>query len=92
MYDPERPVTLKTDASDYVLEIQIKYRDNDSKLYPIIFYFYKLIGTELNYFIYDKEFLIIINVFKKFRYYFIKNIYQIKVYINYKNILYFLIT
>ena len=46
-----------------------------NKLHFIAFYFYKLIKTELNYLIYDKEFFIIVNVFKEFKYYFIKNMY-----------------
>ena len=45
------------------------------KLYLIVFYFYKLIKTELNYLIYDKKFFIIVNVFKEFRYYFIRNMH-----------------
>ena len=75
MYDFKRFIKLKTDVSDYAFEIQIKYRDNNGKLYPIAFYFYKLIKAKLNYFIYDKKFLTIINAFKKFKYYFIKNMH-----------------
>ena len=54
-----------------------------------MFYFHKLLKAELNYLIYDKKFLIIVNTFKKFRHYLKENMYQIKVYINYKNISYF---
>ena len=89
MYNLNRPVKLKTDASNYVLEIQIKYRNNKNKLYFIAFYFYKLLKVKLNYPIYDKKFLAIVNTFKKFRHYLKKNMQQIKVYINHKNILYF---
>ena len=39
------------------------------------FTFYKFIKTELNYPIYDKEFLAIVNAFKKFKYYFIRNMH-----------------
>ena len=56
--------------SEHKLNNEIK-----KKLYFIVFYFYKFIKTEFNYLIYDKEFFIIVNVFKKFKYYFIKNIY-----------------
>ena len=91
MYDFNRPVKLKTDVSDYAFGTQVEYRNNEGKLYFITFYFYKLLKAELNYFIYDKEFLVIVNFFKKFRYYLKGNIYQIKVYIDYKNILHFFI-
>ena len=92
MYDFNRPVKLKTDASDYAFGIQIKYRNNEGKLYLIAFYFHKLSKAELNYPIYDKKFLTIVNTFKKFRYYLKKNMHQIKVYINHKNISHFFIT
>ena len=40
-------------------------KDNYNKLYFITFYFYKLTLTEINYKIYDKKLLIIIDIFKK---------------------------
>ena len=64
MYNPNRPVKLKTDVSDSAFGIQIKYCNNKGKLYFIAFYFYKLSKVKLNYFIYDKKFLVIINFFK----------------------------
>ena len=69
MYDFNRFIKLKTDVSDYAFKAQIKYRNNRNKFYLITFYFHKLLKAELNYFIYDKEFLIIVNAFKEFRYY-----------------------
>ena len=56
-------------------ECKLNNEIKKKKLYLIAFYFYKFIKTEFNYLIYDKEFFIIVNVFKKFKYYFIKNIY-----------------
>ena len=62
--------TPRITPSEYKLDNKIK-----KKLYFIVFYFYKFIKAEFNYFIYDKEFFIIINIFKKFKYYFIKNMH-----------------
>ena len=92
MYDFNCFIKLKTDASDYAFGVQIKYRNNKGKLYLIAFYFYKLSRTELNYLIYYKKFLTIVNAFKKFRHYLKRNMHQIKVYTDYKNITYFSIT
>ena len=75
MYDFNCPVNLKTDVSDYAFKAQIRYRNNEGKLYLITFYFYKLLKAELNYLIYDKKFLIIVNTFKEFRYYLKGNMY-----------------
>ena len=51
-----------------------------------------MINMELNYKIYDKELLAIINIFKEWRIYLEGFIYLMKVLINYKNLLYFIIT
>ena len=75
MYDFNRPVKLKTDVSDYAFKVQIRYRNNEGKLYLIVFDSYKLSKAKLNYLIYDKKFLIIVNIFKKFRYYLKENMH-----------------
>ncbi|KAJ3541681.1 hypothetical protein NM208_g4498 [Fusarium decemcellulare] len=63
MFDPNKEIELETDLSDYALGGQIGQRDKDGKLHPIAFYSHKLHGAELNYPIYDKEFLAIIKVY-----------------------------
>ena len=92
MFDPTRPVELETDASDFALGAQVGQRDNNGKLHPIAFYSHKLSGAELNYPIYDKEFLAIFNAFKEFRHYLKGSLHQVKVYTDHKNITYFATT
>ncbi|SCO87531.1 related to TY3B TY3B protein [Fusarium oxysporum] len=50
------------------------------RLYLVAFYSYKLQGAELNYPIYDKEFLAIVNCFGEFRYYLMGSKHKVKVY------------
>ena len=57
----------------------------------MIIYLRKIINMELNYKIYNKELLAIINIFKKWRVYLEGFMYLVKVLINYKNLLYFMI-
>ncbi|RKK67903.1 hypothetical protein BFJ69_g14088 [Fusarium oxysporum] len=71
MFDPNKEIELETDLSDFALGGQIGQRDDQGKLHPIAFYSHKLHGPELNYPIYDKEFLAIVNCFKEFRHYLI---------------------
>ncbi|KAF5020439.1 hypothetical protein F66182_7518 [Fusarium sp. NRRL 66182] len=92
IFNPNREVELETDASDFALGGQIRQRDDNGKLHPIAFYSHKLHGAELNYPIYDKEFLAIFNCFKEFRQYLIGSNYQIKVYTDHQNISHFLTT
>ena len=89
MFDPSRPIELETDASDFALGAQIGQRDDEGFLHPIAFYSHKLHGAELNYPIYDKEFLAIVNAFKEFRHYLLGSKHQTKVYTDHKNITHF---
>ncbi|KAM5346020.1 hypothetical protein ACJ41O_001493 [Fusarium nematophilum] len=89
MFDPSRPIELETDASDFALGAQLGQRDDEGKLHPIAFYSHKLHGAELNYPIYDKEFLAIVNAFKEFRHYLIGSPHRIMVFTDHKNIVHF---
>ncbi|KAM4066787.1 reverse transcriptase (RNA-dependent DNA polymerase) [Hirsutella rhossiliensis] len=83
-FDPERQIELETDASDFALGAQIGQKDDEGRLRPIAFYSKKLHGAELNYPIYDKEFLAIIQAFKEFRHYLLGSKHKIKVYTDHK--------
>ncbi len=61
------------------------------RLYLIIFFSKKLYRLELNYLIYNKELIVIIELFKEWKPYFNRTKYQMKVYIDYKNLVYFII-
>ncbi|KAM4065234.1 reverse transcriptase (RNA-dependent DNA polymerase) [Hirsutella rhossiliensis] len=91
-FDPERQIELETDASDFALGAQIGQKDDEGRLRPIAFYSKKLHGAELNYPIYDKEFLAIIQAFKEFRHYLLGSKHKIKVYTDHKNISHFATT
>lgn len=91
-FDPTKEVELETDASDYALGAQVGQRDENGKLHPIAFYSRKLHGAELNYPIYDKEFLAIVNAFKEFRHYLLGSQHKVKVYTDHKNISHFATT
>lgn len=91
-FDPDKEIELETDSSDFALGAQIGQRNNDGKLHPIAFYSHKLHGAELNYPIYDKEFLAIVNAFKEFRHYLMGSKHKVKVYTDHKNIAHFATT
>ncbi|KAF5701029.1 reverse transcriptase domain-containing protein [Fusarium globosum] len=92
MFNPDRQVELETDASDFALGGQVGQRDDNKVLHPIAFYSYKMHGAELNYPIYDKEFLAIVNCFKEFRHYLRGSKHPVKVFTDHKNIAYFATT
>ena len=64
IFDPVKKIMIKTDASRIALGSILNQLDEKKRLYPIIFYSRKFIVSELNYDIYDKKLLAIVNSFK----------------------------
>jgi len=64
-FDPERPVKIKTDASDYTIGAICSQPDDKRILHPVVYYSRKLKDPERNYDIHDKELLAIIDALRK---------------------------
>ena len=91
-FDPKKLIIIETDSSDFVIGAVLSQPNQNKKYQLIAFYLQKLSLTELNYEIYNKELLAIINVFRKWQVYLKRLKYIIQVYIDYKNLVYFIIT
>jgi hypothetical protein len=63
VFDPELPIILETDISDYAIGACIMQLKKEEKFYPFAFYFKKMLLIKLNYDIHDKEFLAIVAAF-----------------------------
>ncbi len=92
MFEPGKPITLETDASDGAIGACISQPDDKGRLHPIAFHSRKLTGAELNYEIHDKELLAIVDSFKQWRVYLEGPRHQVQVYTDHKNLLYFTTT
>ena len=57
-------IILKTDVSDLVISEILSQYDNEGVLHSVTFYNKSMISAECNYYIYNKELLIIICCFK----------------------------
>ena len=88
-FDPQLPIIIETDASDYSYGAVLSQRDADS-VRPVAFYSKKMSPAELNYPIYDKELLAIVSCFKEWRVYLEGSLHQIEVLTDHKNLEYFL--
>ena len=64
MFNPKKKIIIEIDTSKIALNAILSQLDKKDRLYPVIFYSRKFTTLELNYNIYDKELLIIINSFK----------------------------
>jgi len=54
-FNPERAVTIETDASDYAIGAICSQPDDNGILHPVAYYSRKLKDPERNYDIHDKE-------------------------------------
>ena len=92
-YDPNHPITLKCDPSNYAIATILSQTDPaTNELHPIAFYAQTMIAAKLNYDIYDKELLAIHEVFKQWRAYLEGAQYEIQVFSNHNNLQYFTTT
>ena len=70
-FNPSLPTILEADASDYAVGAVISQRDPETgMLHPITFHSRKFNAAELNYEIYDKEMLAIVETMDYYRHYF----------------------
>ena len=65
MFELEKSITLKTNTSDQIIKACINQSDDKKRLHLIAFHSKKLTDAELNYEIYNKELLTIIDSFKQ---------------------------
>ena len=91
-FNPKLPITVETDASDFAIGAIISQKDEKGLLHPIAFYSRKFTPAELNYEIYDKELLGIVEAFRVWRAYLEGAQHQITVITDHKNLEYFTTT
>ena len=89
-FDPALPTIIEADASNHALGAVISQRgSDDGLLHPITFYSRKFNPAELNYEIYDKEMLAIVETLDHFRHYFEGLGQKTTVYSDHRNLLWF---
>ena len=64
MFNLVKKIIIEIDVSKIVLGSILNQSDEEKRLYSVIFYFRKFIAPELNYDIYDKKLLAIVDNFK----------------------------
>src|SRR5882724_11477921 len=69
-FNPDNPIVVETDASDYVITAIIsQISPDDGDIHPITFYSRSMKPVELNYEIYNKELLAIFEAFRQWHNY-----------------------
>jgi RNase H-like domain found in reverse transcriptase/Reverse transcriptase (RNA-dependent DNA polymerase)/Integrase zinc binding domain/Chromo (CHRromatin Organisation MOdifier) domain len=89
-FDYSKPAVLETDASDYALGAVLSQLDDETGLlHPCAFHSRKFIPAELNYEIYDKEMLAIVDSVLTWRHYLEGSGHQTRIVTDHKNLLWF---
>jgi len=91
-YDPQRPVIIESDASDFAIGAVISQRDNENSLHPVAFHSQKFQPVEINYENHDNELLAIVDTFKHWRRYCEGATHQVQVFSDHQNLEYFTTT
>ena len=69
MFDPQKPITLKTNVFNRVIGAVISQSGTNRRLHPVAVYSRKLSAPELNYKIHNKKLLAIVDTMKHWRVY-----------------------
>ena len=69
IFDLEREAILETNTSDYAIGACLTQKGDNKKLRTMAYYSYKMTGLELNYDIYDKELLAVVEALREWRVY-----------------------
>ena len=69
IFDPLKPTTVETDASDKAIGACLSQPDERGKLRPVAYLSRKMTPAELNYEVHDKELLAIVEAFRHWRVY-----------------------
>jgi len=91
-FDPEKPLIIETDASDFAIGAVLSQRDEENRLHPVAFHSRKFQPAEINYEIHDKELLAIVDAFKHWRRYCEGATHQVQVFSDHQNLEYFTTT
>jgi hypothetical protein len=92
IFDPKKPVTVETDASDKAIGACLSQPDDKAKLRPVAYLSRKMALAELNYEVHDKELLAIVEAFRHWRVYLEGHAHEISVITDHKNLTTFLTT
>ena len=85
-------MVLETDALDHSVGVCISQKGTDSRLHPVAYYSRKLTPAELNYDVYNKELLAIVEAFRQWRVYLKGTTFPVQVITDHKNLTYFTTT
>ena len=89
-FDPEKPCTVETDASDFASGGVLSQPDNNGQLRPVAYFSKRHLPAECNYEIYDKELMAIVRAFEEWHPELEGSTHPVDVVTDHKNLEYFM--
>jgi len=91
-FDPQRQITIETDASNYVTAGILSEQGKDSKLHPVPYRSKTMTKAECNYDVHDKELLAIVKALEDWRRYVSNTEHRITILTDHQNLVQFMTT
>jgi hypothetical protein len=91
-FDPNHKCIVEMDTSDFALSSTLSQIAEDKKLHPNAFHSRKFSPAEINYKIHNKELLAIVDSFKVWQRYMEGSLHTVQVFMDHKNLEYFMTT
>ncbi|CAD6970757.1 unnamed protein product, partial [Tilletia controversa] len=88
-FDPSKPITVETYASDYAIAAVASQPDENGRLRPVAYRSRKMDPAELNYEIHDKEMLAIVDTLQEWRHLLQDPRHTVTIFTDHKNLEYF---
>jgi transposase InsO family protein len=85
----ENQFEVFTDASDFAIGAVLTQCDENGDARPLEFFSRKLLPSEQNYSVYDKELLAIVEAFRHWRHFLVSSTHEVLVHSDHKNLSYF---
>jgi hypothetical protein len=86
LFDPDKPITVETDASIHALGAVLSQPDETGKLRPVAYHARKFIAAEKRYSTGDQELLAIVDAFKHWKHYLQGAKHVVQVYTDHANL------
>jgi hypothetical protein len=90
--DFKEPFVIECDASDFAMGAILSQLWKDGLLHPISYYSRKFNTAEINYEIYDKELMAIVDSLGHWRQFCLGSLHQIQIFTDHKNLVHFMTT
>lgn len=91
-FDPELPLRVETDASNFAISGILSQKQRDGHWHPIAYFSRKLQGPETRYETHDSEMLAIVEAFRHWRHYLEGSAHTVSVLTDHNNLTYFMTT